>query len=161
MCLGVPCLPSGPGGEQGADDDGAAGEDADGPPERGVVAVCQRQPGQRLAAGDPGGREIRGEIRADRASEQDVQQPGADRGTELLADGDSGEGDADVLRGHAEGASTDRRRGHGTRSDCGQDHRAQHARGIPGVRAQLGQPDRSGGGLGQDAGVGADARSLA
>src|SRR5258708_7668609 len=32
-----------PRGEQGADDDGAAGEDADGPPERGVVAVCQRQ----------------------------------------------------------------------------------------------------------------------
>jgi hypothetical protein len=50
MCLGVPCLPSGPEAEQGADDDGAAGEDADGPPERGVVAVCQRQLGQRLAA---------------------------------------------------------------------------------------------------------------
>src|SRR5258708_7415198 len=28
MCLGVPCLPSGPGAEQGADDDGAADKDA-------------------------------------------------------------------------------------------------------------------------------------
>src|SRR5258706_2804976 len=45
--------------------------------------------------------------------------------------------------------------------NCGQDQRAEHARGIPGVRAQLGQPDRSGGGLGQHAGAGAGARSLA
>ena len=70
-------------GPQGADDDGAADKDAT---RTGVVGVCQRQPSQRLAADDPGGREIRGEIRADRASEQDVQQLGADRGTELLAD---------------------------------------------------------------------------
>src|SRR6266545_4129003 len=42
-----------PGAEQGAGDDGAAREDAGGPPERGVVAVCQRQPGQGLAADEP------------------------------------------------------------------------------------------------------------
>ena len=41
MCLGGRALLiQRPGAEQGAGDDGAAG----GPPERGVVAVCQRQP---------------------------------------------------------------------------------------------------------------------
>jgi hypothetical protein len=45
MCLGGRALLiQRPGAEQGAGDDGAAGEDAGGPPERGVVAVCQRQP---------------------------------------------------------------------------------------------------------------------
>ena len=39
-----------PAAEQGAADDGAAGEDAGDPPQRGVVAVRQRQPCQGLAS---------------------------------------------------------------------------------------------------------------
>ena len=55
MCLGGRALLiQRPGAEQGAGDDGVAGEDAGGPPERDVVAVGQRQPGQGLAAEDPG-----------------------------------------------------------------------------------------------------------
>src|SRR6266404_8261335 len=54
-----------PGAEQGAADDRAAGEDAGGPPEHSVIAVRQRQPGQGLAADDPGRGEVRGEVRRD------------------------------------------------------------------------------------------------
>ena len=54
-------------------DDRAGGEDACGPPERGVVAVRQRQPVQGLAADDPGGGEVRGEVGGDGASEDGVQ----------------------------------------------------------------------------------------
>jgi len=54
MCLrGRALLIQRPGADQGAGDDGAAGEDAGGPPDRGVVAVCQRQPGEGLAADEP------------------------------------------------------------------------------------------------------------
>jgi hypothetical protein len=88
-----------PGAEQGAADDCAAGEDARGPPERGVVAVRQRQPGDGLAADGPGRGEMRGEVGGDGADEDGVQQRGADREAELLADGDSRGGDAGVLQG--------------------------------------------------------------
>ena len=53
-----------PGAEQSTADDGAAGEDAGDPPERGVVAVRQRQPGEGLAADEPGRGEVRGEVEA-------------------------------------------------------------------------------------------------
>ena len=73
-----------PAAEQGAADDRAAGEMPD-PPERGVVAVRQRQPGQGLAADQPGGGEMRGEVGGDGGGEDGVQQRGADRGAEHLA----------------------------------------------------------------------------
>ena len=50
--------------------------------------------------------------------------------------------DSRVLRCHAERAGVDRRRDHHADADSGQDERAEHARGIAGVRAQLGQPGR-------------------
>src|SRR6185437_16722673 len=43
-----------PAAEQDAAHDGADGEDAGDPPERGVVAVRQRQPGQGPVADEPG-----------------------------------------------------------------------------------------------------------
>src|SRR6266566_6188575 len=76
-----------PGAEQGPGDDGAGGEDAGGPPERGVVAVRQCQPGQGLAADQPGRGEMRGDVGGDGAGEDGVQQRGADRAAEHLADG--------------------------------------------------------------------------
>ena len=88
-----------PASEQGAADDRAAGEDAGSPPERGVIAVCQCQPGQGRAADQPGRGEVRGEVGGDGGGEDGVQQRGADGGAELLADGDGGGGDAGVLRG--------------------------------------------------------------
>jgi hypothetical protein len=56
-------------------------------------------------------------------------------------DGDGGGGDSGVLRDHAERAGVDRRRDHHAQSGPDQDERAEHAAGIGGVRAELGQPD--------------------
>src|SRR5712691_12238501 len=124
--------PSGPAAraEQGSGDDGAAGEDAGGAPERGVVAVGQRQPGQGVAADEPGRGEMRGEVGGDGAGEDGVQQRCADRAAEHLADGDGRGGDSRVLRGHAEGAGVDRRRDYHAHADSGQDDRAKHACSI-------------------------------
>jgi len=66
--------------------------------------VRQRQPGQSLAADGPGRGEVRGDVGGDGAGEDGVQQRGADRGAELLADGDGRAGDAGILRGYAERA---------------------------------------------------------
>ena len=72
-----------PAPEQGAAGNRAGSEDADGPPERGVVAVRQRLPGEGLAADQPGRGEMRGEVGGDGGGEDGVQQRGADRGAEL------------------------------------------------------------------------------
>jgi hypothetical protein len=78
---------------------------------------------------------MRGEVGGDGGGEDDVQQRGADRGAELLADRDGGRGHARVLEGHAEGAGVDHRRDHQAQADCGQDDQAEHAGGVSGVRA--------------------------
>ena len=140
-----------PGAEQGAADDRAAGEDAGGLPERGVVAVRQRQRGQGLAADQPGRGQVGGEVGGDGGGEDGVQQRRADRGAELLADGDGGGGDASVLPGHPERAGAGRRRDHHAHAEASQDDRAEHARGVPGMRPELSQPDRRAG-LGQHPG---------
>src|SRR4029077_13528331 len=108
-----------PGAEQGAADDRAAGEDAGGPPEPRVIAVRLRQPGQGLAADDPGRGEVRGDVRGDGGGEDGAQQGGADRGAELLADGDGRGSLSRVLGGHAERAGVDYRRDHQAQADSG------------------------------------------
>src|SRR5580658_642873 len=95
------------GAEQGAADDRAGGEDAGGPPECGVVAVGQREPGQGLAADDLGCGQVGGEVGGDGGGENRIEQRGTNGGPELLADGDGGGGDAGVLRGYAEGPGVD------------------------------------------------------
>jgi hypothetical protein len=78
----------------------------------------------------------------DGGGEDRVQQGGADRDAELLADGDGRRCLPRVLGGHAEGASVDHRGDHHAQADSGQDERAEHTPGVPGVRAQLGEPGR-------------------
>src|SRR5580692_7874544 len=85
-----------PGAEQGSGDDGAEREDAGGPPERGVVAVRQRQPGEGLAADEPGRGEVRGDVGGDGGGEDGVQQRRADRSAEHLAHGNGCGGNSSV-----------------------------------------------------------------
>src|SRR6185437_12904964 len=132
-----------PAADQGAADDRAAGEDPCGPPERGGVAVQQRLPSQGLAADQPGRGEMCREVGGDGGGEDAVQQGGADRGAELLADVECRGRDSRVLRGHAERAGVDRRGEHHAHADPAHDGRAEHTRGVAGVRGELGEPDRS------------------
>ena len=74
MCLGVRApLIQRPRGERGSGDDGVADEDADGPLEHDVIAVGPRQPGQGLAAEDPGRGKVRGDVGGGGRGEDGVQ----------------------------------------------------------------------------------------
>src|ERR1700684_3190796 len=75
VCLGLRAfLVQRPAAEEDAADDRACGEDAGGPPERGVVAVCQRQPGESLVPNALGCSEMCGEVGGDGGGEDGVQQ---------------------------------------------------------------------------------------
>src|SRR4029077_17178311 len=67
--------------EEEGGDDGSDGGDNGRPPERGVVAVCDRE----CVCCSPRERVTR-EVGGDRGCEDRVQQRRADRGSELLAD---------------------------------------------------------------------------
>src|ERR1700729_1389028 len=60
--------------EQGSADERTAGEEARGPPERGVVAVHQRLSGQGLAADQPDRGEMRRRVGGNGGGEDGVQQ---------------------------------------------------------------------------------------
>ena len=77
-------------------EDRAAQEDPGAPPERGRVAVDQRQLRQRR--GRLAVRAVAGQVADRRAGRDGVEQRGADRAAELLAGVDGRRGDARVLR---------------------------------------------------------------
>jgi len=71
-----------PAAEQGSADDRTAGENTGSPPERGVVAMHQRLPGQGLAADQPDRGEMRRGVGGDSGGEDGVQQrPGMNAST--------------------------------------------------------------------------------
>src|SRR6266487_7122407 len=90
--------------QQGAADERADPEDADGPPEPDRVAVYHGQLDERGAGvpADHGGRvQVGGQVAGGGAGRHRVQQGGADGAAELLADVDGRGGDARVRLGHA------------------------------------------------------------